>query len=51
MTFDGETFRTVAAESPDALKVRDSVARLGLLECENISYVTANKRIRAGSLT
>jgi len=47
---DGETFQTVAAEDPDPVKVRDTVARLGLLERENISYVRAIQRIKAGTL-
>lgn len=51
VTFDGQTFRTVAAEGTDAVKVRGAVARLGLLERENISYVKAIKRIKAGALT
>ena len=50
VTFDGETFQTVAAEDPDAAKVRDTVAKLGLLERENISYVKAVQRVKAGTL-
>jgi len=50
VSFDGETFQTVAAEDPDPVKVRDTVARLGLLEQENISYVKAAQRIKAGTL-
>ena len=49
-TFDGETFQTVAAEDPDPVKVRDTVAKLGLLEQENINYIKAIQRIRAGTL-
>jgi exopolyphosphatase/guanosine-5'-triphosphate,3'-diphosphate pyrophosphatase len=51
VTFDGEAFRTVAAEDPDAAKVRDTVAMLGLLERENINYVKAIQRIKIGTLT
>ena len=50
VTFDGETFRTVAAEDPDAVEVRNTVAKLGLLERENISYVKAIQCIKAGTL-
>ena len=50
VTFDGETFQTVAAEDPDPIKVRDTVARLGLLEHENINYIKAIQRIKAGTL-
>ena len=50
VTFDGETFQTVAAEDSDADKVRDTVARLGLLDRENINYIKAIQRIKAGIL-
>lgn len=50
VAFDGEAFRTVAAEDPDAAKVSDTVARLGLRERENINYVKAIQRIKAGTL-
>jgi exopolyphosphatase/guanosine-5'-triphosphate,3'-diphosphate pyrophosphatase len=50
VTFDGETFQTIAAEDPDAVKVRNTVARLGLLERENISYIKAIQCIKAGTL-
>ena len=50
VTFDGKTFRTLAAEDPDPLRVKDTVARLGLQGRENISYVEAIRRIKAGSL-
>jgi len=50
VSFDGETFRTVAAEDPDPVKVRDTVARLGLQERENINYIKAIQRIKAGTL-
>ncbi len=50
VAFDGETYRTVAAEDPDPVKVRDTVARLGLLEQENINYIKAIQRIKAGTL-
>jgi exopolyphosphatase/guanosine-5'-triphosphate,3'-diphosphate pyrophosphatase len=50
VTFDGEAFQTVAAEDPDAVKVRNTVAKLGLLEQENISYVKAIHRIKSGRL-
>ena len=50
VVFDGKFFRTVAAEDPDPVKVRDTVARLGLLGRENISYVEAVHRIKAGIL-
>ncbi len=50
VAFDGEVFQTVAAEHPDAAKVRDTVARLGLLERENINYIKAIQRIKAGTL-
>ena len=50
VSFDGETFQTVAAEDPDAVKVRNIVARLGLLERENMSYIKAIQRIKAGTL-
>ena len=49
--FDGEAFQTIAAEDPDAAKVRNTVARLGLLERENINYVNAIQRIKGGTLT
>ena len=48
--FDGETFQTVAAEDPDPAKVWNTVAELGLQERENMSYVTAIQRIKAGTL-
>ncbi len=50
VAFDGEPFQTVAAEDPDPVKVRDTVGRLGLLEQENINYVKAVQRIKAGTL-
>ncbi len=50
VTFDGETFQTIAAEDPDPLKVRDTVAKLGLLEHENINYIKAIQRMKAGTL-
>lgn len=50
VSFDGEPFRTVAAEDPDPVKVWDTVARLGLQERENMSYVSAIQRIKAGTL-
>ena len=50
VAFGGETFQTVAAEDPDPVKVRDTVARLGLLERENINYIKAIQRIKAGTL-
>jgi len=50
VSFDGETFRTVAAEDPDATRVSKTVAMLGLLERENINYVKAAQRIKAGTL-
>ncbi len=50
VAFDGETFQTLAAEDPDPVKVRDTVARLGLLELENINYIKAIQRIKAGTL-
>ncbi len=50
VSFDGEVLQTVAAEDPDPGKVRDTVARLGLLERENVSYVKAVQRIKAGTL-
>ena len=50
VTFDGETFETVAAEDPDPVRVRDTVAKLGLLGQENINYIKAVQRIRAGTL-
>jgi len=50
VTFDGETFRTVAAEDPDAAKVRKTVTTLGLLDRENINYIKAARRIKAGTL-
>lgn len=50
VTFDGDAFQTVAAEDPDAVKVRNTVARLGLLGQANISYVKAVQRIKAGTL-
>lgn len=49
--FDGDVFQTVAAEDPDPAKVTDTVARLGLSERENISYVKAIQRIKAGTMT
>jgi exopolyphosphatase/guanosine-5'-triphosphate,3'-diphosphate pyrophosphatase len=49
--FDGEVFHTVAAEHSDPVKVRDTVARLGLLGRENISYVKAAQRIKMGTLS
>ena len=51
VTFDSETFQTVAAEDPDPDKVRDTVARLGLQGQENVSYLAAIQRIKAGKLT
>lgn len=48
--FDGETFQTVAAEDPDAAKVRDAIAKLGLQDRENISYLKAVQGIKAGTL-
>ena len=51
VTFDSETFQTVAAEDPDPGKVRDTVASLGLQGQDNISYLAAIKRIKAGTLT
>ncbi len=50
VTFDGDTFRTVAAEDPDPVKVRDTVVRLGLADRENINYIKAIQRIKAGTL-
>ena len=50
VVFDGQTFQTVAAEDTDQDKVRNTVARLGLLDRENISYVKAAQRIKAGTL-
>ncbi len=50
VAFDGETFQTIAAEDPDPVKVRDTVAKLGLLEHENINYIKAIQRIKAGTL-
>ena len=50
VTFDGETFQTVAAEDTDAVKVRNTVAKLGLLERENINYIKAAQRIKTGTL-
>jgi len=50
VTFDGDAFQTVAAEDPDAVKVRNTVARLELLGQANISYVKAVQRIKAGTL-
>jgi len=49
-SFDGETFRTVAAEDPDAARVSKTVAMLGLQARENINYVKAAQRIKAGTL-
>ena len=49
--YDSETFQTVAVEDPDPAKVRDTVARLGLQGRENISYLAAIQRIKAGTLT
>ncbi len=51
VTFDGETFHTVAAEDPDPDKVRTIVDRLGLQGRENINYLAAIQRIKSGSLT
>lgn len=51
VSFDGETFRTVAAEDPDAARVSKTVAMLGLLERENINYIKAAQRIKAGTLS
>ncbi len=51
VTFDSEVFQTVAAEDPDPAKVRDTVARLGLQGQENVSYLAAIQRIKAGTLT
>ena len=51
VTFDGEAFQTVAAEDPDPAKVRATVARLGLEGQDNISYLAAIQRIKAGRLT
>jgi exopolyphosphatase/guanosine-5'-triphosphate,3'-diphosphate pyrophosphatase len=51
VSFDGETFQTVAAEDPDAAKVRKTVATLGLFERENINYIKAAHRIKAGTLS
>ena len=48
--FNGETFQTVAAEDPDPVKVRSTVERLGLSGQDNISYVEAIHRIKAGTL-
>ena len=50
VSFDGEAFQTVAAEDPDPGKVRDTVAKLGLQGQDNISYLAAIQRIKAGSL-
>ena len=50
VSFDGEAFQTVAAEDPDAVKVRNTVAKLGLLGRENISYVKAVQRSKMGTL-
>ncbi len=50
VSFDGDVLQTVAVEDPDPDKVRDTVARLGLLERENISYVRAVQRMKAGTL-
>jgi len=50
VSFDGETFRTVAAEDPDAARVSKTVAMLGLQEMENINYVKAAQRIKTGTL-
>lgn len=49
-SFDGEAFQTVAAEDPDAALVSKTVARLGLLEHENVNYIKAAQRIKAGTL-
>jgi len=51
VSFDGETFQTVAAEHPDAALVNTTVTKLGLLEQENINYVKAAQRIKAGTLS
>ncbi len=40
--------RSSAAKAPAPAKVRDTVAEPGLLERENISYVKAAQRIKAG---
>lgn len=50
VTLDGELFRTVAADGPDAVGVRNTVGGLGLLDRENINYVRAIQRIKAGTL-
>ncbi len=50
VTFDGHPLHTVAAEDPDPARVWDTVAKLGLQGRENISYVTAVQRLRAGTL-
>ncbi len=50
VSFDGETFRTVAAEDPDAARVGRTVAMLGLQERENINYIKAAQRIKSGTL-
>ncbi len=51
VVFDGEAFQTVAAEDPDPDRVRNMVARLGLQGQDNISYLAAIQRIKAGRLT
>lgn len=51
VSFDGDVFRTVAVEDPDAALVWATVDRLGLSDRENISYVNAIQRLAAGTLT
>ena len=51
VAFDGETFQTVAAEDPDPVKVSNTVAKLGLLEQENVNFIKAIQRIKAGTLS
>ncbi|MDJ0947399.1 MAG: hypothetical protein QNJ94_00610 [Alphaproteobacteria bacterium] len=50
VTLDGEAFETVAAEDPDPVKVWNTVGKLGLQERENMSYVKAIQRFKAGAL-
>lgn len=44
--FDGEEFKTVAAEDPDPAKVKATVEKLGLWGWENINYVKGLKRAK-----
>ena len=50
VSFEGDVFRTVAAEAPDPTLVWNTVARLGLSDRENISYVKAIQRLAKGAL-